>query len=150
MSTHNHHNCRQSIQLDSQLASCHEFRVQMKKSDLNLLTPHNQIQMDNILFCKIGEQIIGKYGNYVNLLSQSCFIIRFLVPQFGGSFFLVLSRITRHTRLHKSHNTVQNSTHTHTFNSPFSGTTWVSWYKKGKTNHGLDLQNILQFIIRLF
>ena len=25
-------------------------------------------------------------------------------------------------------------THTHTFNSPFSGTTWVSWYQKGKTN----------------
>jgi len=59
----------------------------MKKSDLNLFMPHNQIQMDNILFCKIGEQIIGKYGNYVDLLSQSCFIIRFLVPQFGGSFF---------------------------------------------------------------
>ena len=25
-------------------------------------------------------------------------------------------------------------THTHTFNSPFSGTTQVSWYQKGKTN----------------
>ena len=25
-------------------------------------------------------------------------------------------------------------THTHTFNGPFSGTTWVSWYHKGKTN----------------
>ena len=25
-------------------------------------------------------------------------------------------------------------THTHTFNGPFSGTTWVSWYRKGKTN----------------
>ena len=25
-------------------------------------------------------------------------------------------------------------THTHTFNSPFSGTTRVSWYQKGKTN----------------
>jgi len=25
-------------------------------------------------------------------------------------------------------------THTHTFNDPFSGTTRVSWYKKGKTN----------------
>jgi len=25
-------------------------------------------------------------------------------------------------------------THTHTFNGPFSGTTRVSWYQKGKTN----------------
>ena len=25
-------------------------------------------------------------------------------------------------------------THTHTFNGPFSGTTWVSWCQKGKTN----------------
>ena len=25
-------------------------------------------------------------------------------------------------------------THTHPFNGPFSGTTWVSWYQKGKTN----------------
>ena len=25
-------------------------------------------------------------------------------------------------------------THTHTFNGPFSGTTQVSWYQKGKTN----------------
>jgi len=23
---------------------------------------------------------------------------------------------------------------THTFNDPFSGTTWVSWYQKGKTS----------------
>jgi len=136
MSTHNHHNCRQSIQLDSQLASCHEFRVQMKKSDLNLFTPHNQIQMDNILFCKIGEQIIGKYGNYVDLLSQSCFIIRFLVPQFGGSFFLVLSRITRHTRLHKSQYTVQNSTHTH-LTAPFLGLPGWAGTKKEKPIRGL-------------
>ena len=26
------------------------------------------------------------------------------------------------------------STHTHTFNGPFSGTTWVRQYQKGKTN----------------
>ena len=26
------------------------------------------------------------------------------------------------------------TTHTHTFNGPFSGTTRVSWYQKGKTN----------------
>ena len=26
------------------------------------------------------------------------------------------------------------NTHTHTFNSPLSGTTRVSWYRKGKTN----------------
>jgi len=136
MSTHNHHNCRQSIQLDSQLASCHEFRVQMKKSDLNLFTPHNQIQMDNVLFCKIGEQIIGKYGNYVDLLSQSCFTIRFLVPQFGGSFFLVLSRITRHTRLHKSHNTVQNSTRTH-LTALFLGLPGWAGTKKEKPIRGL-------------
>jgi len=25
-------------------------------------------------------------------------------------------------------------THTHSFNGPFSGTTHVSWYQKGKTN----------------
>ena len=25
-------------------------------------------------------------------------------------------------------------THTHPFNGPFSGTAWVSWYQKGKTN----------------
>jgi len=25
-------------------------------------------------------------------------------------------------------------THTHPFNGPFSGTTQVSWYQKGKTN----------------
>ena len=25
-------------------------------------------------------------------------------------------------------------THTHLFNSPLSGTIWVSWYQKGKTN----------------
>ena len=25
-------------------------------------------------------------------------------------------------------------THTHAFNGPFSGTTWVSWYQNGKTN----------------
>jgi len=25
-------------------------------------------------------------------------------------------------------------THTHPFNGPLSGTTWVSWYQKGKTN----------------
>ena len=25
-------------------------------------------------------------------------------------------------------------THTHPFNGPFSRTTWVSWYQKGKTN----------------
>jgi len=24
--------------------------------------------------------------------------------------------------------------HTHQFNGPFSGTTWVGWYQKGKTN----------------
>ena len=28
----------------------------------------------------------------------------------------------------------QSHTHTHTFNGPFSGTTQVSWYQKGKTN----------------
>jgi len=27
-------------------------------------------------------------------------------------------------------------THSHTFNGPFSGFTWVSWYQKGKTNLG--------------
>ena len=27
-----------------------------------------------------------------------------------------------------------NNTHTHPFNGPFSGTTWVSQYQKGKTN----------------
>ena len=27
-----------------------------------------------------------------------------------------------------------NNTHTHPFNGPFSGTIWVSWYQKGKTN----------------
>jgi len=27
-------------------------------------------------------------------------------------------------------------THTHQFNDPFSGTTQVSWYQKGKTNLG--------------
>jgi len=31
------------------------------------------------------------------------------------------------------HNTDQH-THTHPFNGPFSGTTRVSWYQKGKTN----------------
>jgi len=25
-------------------------------------------------------------------------------------------------------------THTHPFNGPFSGTIWVGWYQKGKTN----------------
>jgi len=29
---------------------------------------------------------------------------------------------------------VEQQTHTHPFNSPFSGTTRVSWYQKGKTN----------------
>ena len=28
----------------------------------------------------------------------------------------------------------QARTHTHLFNGPFSRTTWVSWYQKGKTN----------------
>ena len=28
----------------------------------------------------------------------------------------------------------QTNVHTHSFNSPFSGTTWVSQYQKGKTN----------------
>ena len=28
----------------------------------------------------------------------------------------------------------QTHTHTHPFNGPLSGTTWVSWYQKGKTN----------------
>jgi len=34
-------------------------------------------------------------------------------------------------------NTFSNATHTHPFNGPFSGTTRVCWYQKGKTN--LDL-----------
>ena len=29
---------------------------------------------------------------------------------------------------------VSRHTHTHPFNGPLSGTTWVSWYQKGKTN----------------
>ena len=29
---------------------------------------------------------------------------------------------------------VDSNTHTHPFNGPFSGTTQVSWYQKGKTN----------------
>ena len=33
-----------------------------------------------------------------------------------------------------SNNTGGNNTHTHPFNGPFSGTTRVSWYQKGKTN----------------
>ena len=33
-----------------------------------------------------------------------------------------------------SMNTERKYTRTHTFNSPFSGTTQVSWYQKGKTN----------------
>jgi len=32
---------------------------------------------------------------------------------------------------------IQTVTHTHPFNGPFSGTTWVSRYQKGETN--LDL-----------
>ena len=36
-----------------------------------------------------------------------------------------------------SHARTHTHTHTHTFNGPFSGTTRVSWYQKGKTN--LDL-----------
>jgi len=27
----------------------------------------------------------------------------------------------------------KNNTHTHPFNGPLSGTTWVSWYQQGKT-----------------
>jgi len=29
---------------------------------------------------------------------------------------------------------ISKTVHTHTFNGPLSGTTWVSWYLKGKTN----------------
>ena len=34
----------------------------------------------------------------------------------------------------KSHTHARTHTHTHTFNGPFSGTTRVSRYQKGKTN----------------
>jgi len=36
-----------------------------------------------------------------------------------------------HSLYHKSQ---KSNTHTHLFNGPFSGTTRVSWYQKGKTN----------------
>ena len=29
---------------------------------------------------------------------------------------------------------ISSNTHTHPFNGPLSGTTWVSWYQRGKTN----------------
>ena len=32
------------------------------------------------------------------------------------------------------HHEVKPHTHSHPFNRPFSGTTWVSQYQKGKTN----------------
>jgi len=32
------------------------------------------------------------------------------------------------------HTHIGTDTHTQTFNGPLSGTTWVGWYQKGKTN----------------
>jgi len=29
---------------------------------------------------------------------------------------------------------ISSNTHTHPFNGPLSGTTWVSWYQRGKIN----------------
>jgi len=40
---------------------------------------------------------------------------------------------TKKTNFH-THTYTHTHTHTHMFNGPFSGTTWVSWYQKGKTN----------------
>ena len=38
---------------------------------------------------------------------------------------MVMAQVDLHTHTH---------THTHSFNGPFSGTTQLSWYQKGKTN----------------
>jgi len=37
-------------------------------------------------------------------------------------------------KLQKDLDKTYTTTHTHPFNSPFSGTTWVNRYQKGKTN----------------
>jgi len=45
-----------------------------------------------------------------------------------GAIYLPLKIMTIANNNHHHH------THTHPFNGPLSGTTWVSWYQKGKTN----------------
>jgi len=47
----------------------------------------------------------------------------FTVSKRGQTNYIHLSELSTHTH-----------THTHTFNGPFSGTTRVSRYQKGKTN----------------
>jgi len=49
-----------------------------------------------------------------------------------GSFYFWTNYHAR-TEIHQL-NTVTTHTHTHPFNGPFSGTTWVNRYQKGKTN----------------
>ena len=48
-----------------------------------------------------------------------------------GRLFLLVSKTTKNA-VHIDDNEI--TTHTHTFNGPFSWTTQVSWYQKGKTN----------------
>jgi len=45
-----------------------------------------------------------------------------------------LERALQHIQSLKGASCSPTHTHTHTFNGPFSGTTQVSWYQKGKTN----------------
>ena len=44
------------------------------------------------------------------------------------------TRTNNCTATHKHHVNDKTHTHTHPFNGPFSRTTWVCWYQKGKTN----------------
>jgi len=47
---------------------------------------------------------------------------------------LVKTSEAKRAHMHATSTRRTTHTHTHPFNSPFSGTTRVSWYQKGKTN----------------
>jgi len=68
-------------------------------------------------------------NNHISYISQSLFIhIHLLVQQLTKHNFAIQLKLNEATGQKKSY------THKHPFNGPFSATTQVSHYQKGKTN----------------
>jgi len=81
------------------------------------------------LFCKIAVDVIVMAKASMHNIMDLYLLFKLVAP----AQFLVLvcnswMWVTVITALTHTH------THTHPFNGPFSGTTRVNWYQKGKTN----------------
>jgi len=63
-----------------------------------------------------------------NLTEMNSLVYEYFVKRFLGSL------VTNSTISYNSHKVYCKQIHTHPFNGPFSGTTQVGWYQKGKTN----------------